>query len=168
MSKRRFIASFLVPVMLLIVSVMSISIVHFITLEQIEERRSDVISEMLAGAIPEAEGFTELTDIDLAYGVTNVYAADNGAGYVIRVVSKAITEEHAVNVALTDGGRVVSAVLEPEGPQGAVLVSEDILNAYTKTMGNYNTSYTADVLSSCVETAREQLALIGGGVADEP
>ncbi len=165
---RRILASFMALVVLGTAFVLVISIVHFVTMERAEAHRAAELDDLLHSALPDAETLTELADIPLADGVMNVYAADNGAGYVMRVRNKAITEEHGVFVAMTPEGRIVAAFPEEERPGESRLISEDILSAFTKTMGNYNTSFSADVMSQCVVIAREQLDLLPEEeVADE-
>ena len=160
MKLRRVIAAIMSIAVLGFVSFMLLTITHFITMERIEAREAAELDARLSAALPEGETFTELTDIELVEGVTHVYAAENGAGVVITLNATAITDEHSVTIALTPEGRVISAVLDPESPGAARLITEDVLNAFTKVMGNYNTGYSTDVLSNSVVMARDQLELL--------
>ncbi len=158
----RILASIVSLVVMAAFSVGVLSVVHFATMERVEAREAERSASRLSEAFPEAESFTRLEGIELLPGVLSVYEAGSGEGYVMELREKAILREHDVVVAMADDGRILDVFTRDEAASGAEPVSEEVLNAFTKTMGNYNAPYTADLMSRCVDRSKEQLALLTG------
>jgi len=62
--------------------------VYMMTEPIITQREIDTMNQALIAVLPDASSFTELTDVELVTGVSQVYKADNGAGIVCTTVCK--------------------------------------------------------------------------------
>ncbi len=82
MEKKNMLAPTIVLVCICLVASMLLAATFQITKPIIDDINVRMANESRAEVLPEADGFTQV-DAELLDGVTEVYKADNGAGYVI-------------------------------------------------------------------------------------
>lgn len=87
MDKKAMLAPTIVLVCICLVASMLLAATYQITKPIIDDISIRMANESRAEVLPEADGFTQL-DVDLVDGVTEVYQADNGAGYVMTAAFK--------------------------------------------------------------------------------
>ncbi|MFV0399061.1 MAG: FMN-binding protein [Oscillospiraceae bacterium] len=65
-----------------------LALTHQVTAPLIAQAEEDTAQKTRADVLPDAGGFTQITDVELPDGVSSAYAADSGVGYVFQSTTK--------------------------------------------------------------------------------
>ena len=150
-------------------------IIAAITLENANKARAEVL--------PEATGFKELEDVMVIDGVTEIYEAVNGTGYVVTAQFKGFGGLITVMTGLDSKGRVAgvkvtdasqetpglgSKATVPDYVQGFVgaemITADKTIADATYVAHVTGATYTSRAVFSAVSAALVQFSMIGGGL----
>lgn len=180
--KREMLAPTIVLVSICFVASLLLAATYQITKPIIDDINVRMANEARAEVLPEADGFTAM-DIELVEGVTEVYAADNGAGYVVTAKAKGFGGPVTVMTGMDAEGVIQSVKVTDASNETPGLGSKATLPAYTDQYkgaeavssdreageGTYvagvtGATYSSRAVFNAVSAALEQFALIGGGL----
>ncbi|MBR2264706.1 MAG: FMN-binding protein [Firmicutes bacterium] len=181
MEKKNMLAPTIVLVCICLVASMLLAATFQITKPIIDDINVRMANESRAEVLPEADGFTQV-DAELLDGVTEVYKADNGAGYVITSAFKGFGGLVTVmtgmdadgviqNIKVTDASNETpglgSKTTLPDHTNKFQGVSGTITSDKASTEGTYiapvtGASYSSKAVFNAVSAALAQYAEIGG------
>ena len=179
--KKDMLAPSIVLVCICLVASMLLAATYQITKPIIDNLSIQMANESRAEVLPEADGFTQM-DVDLLDGVTEVYKADNGAGYVVTATFKGFGGPVTVmtgmdadgviqNIKVTDASNETpglgSKTTLPDHTGKFQGISGKITMDKTSTEGTYvapvtGASYSSKAVFNAVSAALAQYEQIGG------
>ena len=181
MSKKEMFAPTAVLVCICLVASLLLSVTYQVTLPQIEAIAVKNANASRAEVLAAADEFTQITDAEFYDGVTEVYKAKNGAGYVITCVSKGFGGDVTVMTGIDSTGKISKVKVTSAADETPGLGQKATLPAYTdqytgaekltndKTDGSATyiqavtgASYSSRAVFSCVSTALLQYLELGG------
>ncbi|HHX93110.1 MAG TPA: FMN-binding protein [Clostridiales bacterium] len=149
-------------------------LIEKITIEMANAARSTVL--------PEASGFVEAKDVVLVDGVTEVYEAVNGVGYVITAQFKGFGGPVVVMTGLDPKGNIAGVKVTDASQEtpglGSKATNPDYLNQYvgahaissepgsvdaTHISAVTGATYTSRAVFSAISVALQQFSELGGG-----
>ena len=178
--KKEMLAPSIVLVCICLVASMLLAATYQITKPIIDNLSIQMANESRAEVLPEADGFTQM-DVDLLDGVTEVYKADNGAGYVVTATFKGFGGPVTVmtgmdadgviqNVKVTDASNETpglgSKTTLPDhtgkfqGKSGSIQMDDKSADGYVAPVTG--ASYSSKAVFNAVSAALAQYAQIGG------
>ena len=163
MDKKAMLAPTIVLVCICLVASMLLAATYQITKPIIDDISIRMANESRAEVLPEADGFTQM-DVDLVDGVTEVYQADNGSGYVVTPTFKGFIK---VTDASNETPGLGSKTTLPDHTNKFQGVSGTITSDKASTEGTYiapvtGASYSSKAVFNAVAAALAQYAEIGG------
>lgn len=175
--RKKLFSSIIAIISIFLITTLFVSITYLVTQPRIESNHETLAAEARMQVLPEADGFAELTDIEYADNVTQVFSATNGVGFA--VTSTADTDAGVITVVTgldlvgsVMGIRIIDAA---EGvPNNDVLKYSDLYVEALKT--NYagtnrldsliseisGDSYSASDVLGAVSAAVMQMNYLGG------
>ena len=180
MEKKNMLAPTIVLVCICLVASMLLAATFQITKPIIDDINGRMANESRAEVLPEADGFTQV-DADLVDGVTEVYEANNGAGYVITSAFKGFGGLVTVmtgldadgviqNIKVTDASNETpglgSKTTLPDhtnkfqGVSGTITMDKEGEGAYIAPVTG--ASYSSKAVFNAVSAALKQYAAMGG------
>ncbi|MCR4804290.1 MAG: FMN-binding protein [Clostridia bacterium] len=178
--KKEMLAPSIVLVCICLVASMLLAATYQITKPIIDDIAIRTANEARAEVLPEADGFTQM-DIDLLDGVTEVYEANNGAGYVVTATFKGFGGPVTVmtgmdadgviqNVKVTDASNETpglgSKTTLPDhtgkfqGKSGSINMDDKSSSSYVAPVTG--ASYSSKAVFNAVSAALQQFAAMGG------
>lgn len=175
--KQDFILPIAVLTAICIVVSAALALTESATTPIIEEQARLAAEAARKELLPEADGFEKLEPEDLPAGVVELYAASNGAGYVVTTAGQGYGGTIKVMTGFDQDGKITNVkMLEhsetaglgskaAEEPFTSQFKGEDSSLSGVETIGG--ATITSRAFMSCVQTAFQAVAIAGGGEAPE-